>query len=1377
MTGRRTTGRRTTGRRTTGRRTTGQRRTTRRPATWKPALLVLLGLVGLVTDVLAGPAGQAAAAMRGTAGPLPVIVSLASVRPTALTPDTELTVTGTVHNSGTTTVSSPQVVLRLDWRTITDRRELAAWADLDPRDPANGTKQAGVPLGRPLAPGETAPFAVSVQGDALQLPVSADSFGPRRMSVEIQDGLPSGGPRVGIARTFAVWDPVHQYRPTRLALLVPVTQGHQPVDPTGSGGQVPHLWAPTGRVRRVLAATSDPAFSYALDPALLNAAVADQNPAQPTRPRWTPPPSTTASSGSPQPAAGPATSRPAGTPASPGTASPGTASPGTASPGTASPGTAGPGAPDPTHGTFDPAVAANARAVLERLMAATKDREVLTLPYADPDVAALGNGHRNVLDIADAEAALVTAETVGRSLAGKLVWPAENRIDTQTAGLAADVPGRRLVLPSSAVVTARGAGGASPVHARMTVPGGTAEVLFTDNTLSTGLAATGGTGAVLATQRLLAETAAITAARPADSPVVLATVPRDWNPDERGVIAAVGTLRTAGWLQLDRLAAAVEAPAVALGRARLATPTAAPSAELPAGHVRIIAQQLNHLSDFSAALDRTGLNEVIRPVRRSALEMLSTSWISRQKGVGPARGVLTREVTYLYQEGVTVVTGSSVNLLTRSGQVTITVANRLDQAVTVDLRLHATNGRVVVKTPVTVDLEPYKSQNVLAQLQAVANGEVDVEARLATPGRTGVTIGPTEVITVRVNYDWESHWLPWIVGGLLLLLVAGLVRGVRRGRVRVSPDSVPDPDDVGREPVGTRAGPGAEPPDVATDRKGGTGDEPPDGTGDEPPDGAGGVVSSSAVMAAGTLVSRVLGMVRAAVLAWAIGIKGLSPDAFATANTLPNSIMILIAGGVLNAVLVPQIVRAAKQRDGGQDYLDRLLTLAILVLGGATLLATAAAPVFVWMYGGSGSPAKVELTAAFAVWCLPQIFFYGLYTIYGQVLNARGSFGPYMWAPVVNNVVAIAGTLVFVALYGYGVKPPEWWGADSIAVLAGTATLGIVAQALVLLPAMRRSGYRWRPRWGWRGVGLRTAGRVAGWTFAGAAVGQLVGFAFVSRAANRAGDLGEALGDPVSGRSLYDNAFLLFMLPHSLIAVSLVTAVFTRISASASEDRTDDVRADVSLATRLIGVATVLATVAMIVQCRDLARAAFPGSPVSETDALGLVMATMLLGLVPFSAQYLFSRVFYAYEDARTPFWISVATVTVWAVGSTLSAAMLAPGWIVPGIGVSMSLSNLLGAVLSVIVLRRRLGGIDGRAVLRTHVRLAVATAVAGGLGWLASTGVHRAAGTGLSGTYGSLAVASTVMIVAYVALLRLMRVAELELVAGPLLRRLPGRR
>lgn len=538
-------------------------------------------------------------------------------------------------------------------------------------------------------------------------------------------------------------------------------------------------------------------------------------------------------------------------------------------------------------------------------------------------------------------------------------------------------------------------------------------------------------------------------------------------------------------------------------------------------------------------------------------------------------------------------------------------------------------------------------------------------------------------------------------------------------------------------------------------------------------------------MASGTLVSRVLGFGRAIMLTTLLGVNGaLAQDTFTTANTVPNQIYNLIAGGLLNAVLVPQIVRATKHEDGGQAFLDRLLTLSIGGLLAVTVVVTAAAPLVPVVLGPSSGPPwsseTAALAVAFALWCLPQVFFYGLYTVLGQLLNARGHYGAYMWAPVANNVVAIGGLammLVWIGRYRSAedaveagvpanLHDPATWSNGQIALLAGTATLGVVVQALVLLVPLRRMGFRYRPRFGFRGVGLGTAGRVAGWTFTSALVGQL-GYVVTVKAVNSAA----TQGGP--GQGAYSNAFLLFMLPHSLITVSLVTALFTRMSASAAERDVPALRRDLSLGLRLTGVATVLATAAMLALAPDVTRTLFVGTSDDGTRAIALATAAMVLGLVPFSAQYLFQRAFYAQEDARTPFFVQLPVVAVIASTSYLASVALSPQHVVIGVALGMAVAYAVGAVSSAVLLRRRLGRLDGTAVLRTYVRLLCAAAPAAALAWAVSRASHHALGDSWSASAVALALGGALLLAVFVGLCRVLRVTELRDVLAPVLARI----
>ncbi|HEU0256728.1 MAG TPA: lipid II flippase MurJ, partial [Microbacteriaceae bacterium] len=307
---------------------------------------------------------------------------------------------------------------------------------------------------------------------------------------------------------------------------------------------------------------------------------------------------------------------------------------------------------------------------------------------------------------------------------------------------------------------------------------------------------------------------------------------------------------------------------------------------------------------------------------------------------------------------------------------------------------------------------------------------------------------------------------------------------------------------------------------------------------------------ASVVLASGTVVSRVLGFVNMFVLASAIGSFGAAADTFAAANQLPNTVHMIVVGSVVSAVFVPQVVRASLAEDGGQAYVNKLVTLTLVVLLAATGIALALAPILVRVTVSGFSGPKIVLTTIFAYWCLPQVFFYGLYTVLGEILNARKVFGPTTWAPVFNNVVAIIGVGIFIAAFGAdpgGSRAVTHWTGGMVMTIGASASLGVACQALMLLAFWRRAGLRYRPDFHWRGVGLRDTGRMAGWTFGMLAVTTLAGLA-KSNVASRA-----ATGDP--SVNVLAKSWLIFMLPHSVVTVSVATAYFTRMSEASAAGR------------------------------------------------------------------------------------------------------------------------------------------------------------------------------------------------------------------------------
>jgi putative peptidoglycan lipid II flippase len=525
------------------------------------------------------------------------------------------------------------------------------------------------------------------------------------------------------------------------------------------------------------------------------------------------------------------------------------------------------------------------------------------------------------------------------------------------------------------------------------------------------------------------------------------------------------------------------------------------------------------------------------------------------------------------------------------------------------------------------------------------------------------------------------------------------------------------------------------------------------------------LLRSSAGMVVGTVVSRITGLVRWVALVAALGTGPLG-DAFATANTVPNMLYILLAGGVLNSVYVPQLVKAiTHDDDGGDGYAHRLLTVTMLVLAAMTVPTVWAAPLIL-RFAVDPSTAKYQLAVMLARYCLVQIFFYGLFTMMGQILNARGRFGPMMWAPIVNNVVAIGTFIVFITIT---VNPTvESVTADQASLLGIGTTAGVVLQALVLLPVLRATGFRWRVRWDLRGSGLGHAARLGGWTVAFVAVNQL-GYAVIVRLANSAGEEAARSGFPYAGYIAYDSAYLWFALPHAVVAVSVVTALLPRMSRAVAEHRMAAVREDLSGGIRLLGVALVPATGALIALGPTLTGvvAGFGRSTPAGAQLIGQILMAYAVGLVPFSLHYLALRGFYAQEDTRTPFIFAVLITAVNVIFAMIAAAILPARWVVVGLAAAYGLAYALGAATSLTVLRRRVGGLDGRRVVGVYGRLFVAAIPAATVAYLTVRVIRPAVKSPLLGDLVALLAGSAVLVLVFGVLAWRLRISEVTELLG----------
>jgi len=532
------------------------------------------------------------------------------------------------------------------------------------------------------------------------------------------------------------------------------------------------------------------------------------------------------------------------------------------------------------------------------------------------------------------------------------------------------------------------------------------------------------------------------------------------------------------------------------------------------------------------------------------------------------------------------------------------------------------------------------------------------------------------------------------------------------------------------------------------------------------------VTRSSLVMASGTVISRILGFARAVLLAAAIGVTTDAADAFGVANQLPNNVYAIIVGGVLNAVLVPQLVKARGGLDGGKGYIDRFVTLAITVFFSVTLLFTIAAPVLVRIYTNGWSEDQLALATAFAYWCLPQLFFYGLYSVFGEVLNSRKAFGPFMWAPVLNNVVSLAGLAAFIAIFAAdptGIRGVSEWGPDRIALLAGSATLGVAAQALILLVSWRRIGLKLNLNFHWRGFGLGPALRAASWSLGMVLVTQIGGLVQTAVASTAAAERDSS--PAIASVAAAAIAWLIFMLPHSVVTVSIATAYFTRMAEHNQAGRAKEFKVDLTNGLRVIALVSVISSAVLIVLSYPVARVFVGEYP--ATAALGNVIAAFMLGLLPFSFVYMMQRAFFALEDTKTPFIFTSIQIAIHITGS-ITAGFLAPKEIlVVIIALITALSISIQGLIAYAMLKKRIGTLSGFGVSRSLAKflLAAVPATATGIGvlWLiGGIGQDSFAVDRVLSAVSSCILVATPMAVVYLGSLALLKSPELrEIFAG----------
>ncbi len=523
------------------------------------------------------------------------------------------------------------------------------------------------------------------------------------------------------------------------------------------------------------------------------------------------------------------------------------------------------------------------------------------------------------------------------------------------------------------------------------------------------------------------------------------------------------------------------------------------------------------------------------------------------------------------------------------------------------------------------------------------------------------------------------------------------------------------------------------------------------------------LIRSSSFMGLGTIISRATGLIRNLLLVAALG-TGLLGDAFNVANTTPNIIYNLLIGGALSAVFVPLIVQSFRQEDGGSAYISRLLSLIASALLFITIAAMLLAPLLISLYAPTFSGRSRDVTLAFALYCLPQILFYGLYGILGQVANAKEKFGPMMWAPIANN-------LLVIVLFSYFISVTDEISLETIsdsqiALLGLGSTVGIALQALILIPTLKKSGLKLSFRRDWRGVGLDKAMRLASWAFIFVLVSQ-IGFLITVNLATRAAVLAQEQGiDYGVGYTPYANAYLVMLLPHSIVTISIVTALLPGLSKLAFDKKLSEVRDQLSKALRLTAILTIPASLFFFFFAEEIASAIFFGISEQSAEYIGRVLAAMSLGLIPLSINLVLIRGLNAFENTKYQVISNLVinlvalTISIWAF---LNLDVVD---ITVGLGVALAISYWVGIVCTYYLLRRYSGPLNITSLLLFHSKVALIALIS----CLAISSLLSR--LDLEGNLFSLLIVLLSTFALYLAIGRVLKVSEISQVLKVLLRR-----
>ena len=527
---------------------------------------------------------------------------------------------------------------------------------------------------------------------------------------------------------------------------------------------------------------------------------------------------------------------------------------------------------------------------------------------------------------------------------------------------------------------------------------------------------------------------------------------------------------------------------------------------------------------------------------------------------------------------------------------------------------------------------------------------------------------------------------------------------------------------------------------------------------------------NTAVMTVGTTLSRVTGYLRIVAQTAALGVTVSSlGDTYLRANITPNIVYELILGGILTSIFVPVFVewRQTQGADAAWDVGRRVLTMALIVLSVVTAIGMIFAPQIMGLYlSFSEAPDRqeqIELGAYLLRWFMPQIVFYGIGAIAGGLLTAERRFAPPMFAPVLNNLVAIAAFLGYAAvLSGSAPSVTDITSTEKLILGAGT-TLGVVAMTVALWPSLRSLGFRWRLTWDWDHPAVRRLIRLSAWVIVYVAANQ-VAFLVVNLLA---GGIGEARFQ------IYATAFIIYSLPYAIFGVSIFTALLPGMSGRWSDGDRGGVVTLLSRGVRDTIVVIVPAAVAYVVIAGPIVALLLEYGNAGQPDAdlIARTLRGFAVGLPFFAVFQLITRTFYATQDSRTPALVNVGAAMVTISVDVVLVSEL--GWDVPALALGHAASYLFATVVGLGMLRPRLGSLDGARIWGTIGRVVPAAIVMGGGAWLAATGVGEVVDTqAVLGRVLQVGAATAVGLAIYLAAALMLHIQEVEEVKAIVRRR-----